>query len=219
MATSINNLGITFPDDTTQTTAYVPGQPVTGSELNTQDFVGTVNGGTNTYTWTKPTGNYNWVWVQLWAGGGGAKGTSRQPGGGYTSVKIPYAGVSPTVAISIPPNAGSGNGGGGTGVSAPAFHPYCSATWPGATGGAPATDQTLRQYQYLSPASVVSTINEGSTNAQSGSTYSLLNGGGNPGGGANGANPGGGAFPNNGNGGTYGGYARILVKTFWQDPI
>jgi len=222
MSTYLDNLGITFPDNTTQTTAYVPGQVITGSAMDTRDYVGYQSAtGTLNYTWTKPTGTYNWVWVQLWAGGGGANGSSAAPSGGYTSVKIPYSQVPSSVSFSIAPNAGSWNGGGGVGVSATGFHPYCTATAPGATAGIPATQITQSKYQYLAPTSVVYTINEsGSNTGQSGGTYSQLNGGGAaaPRSQAGGNNPGGSASPYNGNGGQYGGYARVLVKTFYQDP-
>ena len=57
-------------------------------------------------TWTKPTGNYNWVRVQIWGGGGsGGRGISAQASGGggggsYNEYTFPYSSVS-TDSITI----------------------------------------------------------------------------------------------------------------------
>ena len=142
MATQTGELGVTFPDNTLQTTAAIAGAPGFGGFTNMSVF-------TSTAFWVVPAGVTKCKVTVVGGGGGssfGSDGYFFSPGcGGGTAIKI-ITGLTPGTSINV--TIGSG-GGGGINVSdqldgkpggTSSFGAYCSATGGagGAWGGAPA---------------------------------------------------------------------------------
>jgi len=136
MPTQIGSLGVTFPDNTVQTTAAIAGGSGFGGAPNASIYI-------SSGFWICPTGIYK-VRVTVVGGGGGAYGygaaelyISGGPGGcaiGLFAVTpgTTYSLVVGTGGLAGAGSEGGGGGPGGTGGTS-SFASFCSAT--GGTGG------------------------------------------------------------------------------------
>lgn len=95
MPTQTGEYGITFPDNTLQTTAAFGNGTATVFTFNASA------------TWTRPSSGAM-TRIQLWGGGGGAGGLCGGGGGGYNEVSVPTANLAATVNLTV----GAGGAGG-----------------------------------------------------------------------------------------------------------
>lgn len=129
MPTRIGQLGVTFPDNTLQTTAAVPGAPGFGGFTNMVVFT------TNSF-WMVPAGVTKCK-VTVVGGGGGSlqsfdvSGYNPSTGAGGTAIKV-ITGLTPGVSITVTVGTGGRMDISPGGTSS--FGAYCSATGGAVSG-------------------------------------------------------------------------------------
>ena len=112
MTTQVTTTGITFNDNTVQTTAATP------SYIQSQSAAVDIQTFNSTGTWTKPTGGQKFARIQIWGAGGAGSNVNQNGcpgagGGGYSEVIVPLSYLSATATATVGAGGSSGSGPGG----------------------------------------------------------------------------------------------------------